>query len=198
MTFYGIVLNMTPKRKQRFQQVAHNRQFDLTVVLENVWDPHNVAAVLRTCDAVGVQEIHLVYTAEKFPGIGTKAAAGVKKWLTLVKHKNIKTCFRVLRRKKFHIYASSLAGSGRSLYQLNLKRPTALVFGNEHRGASADAVRMADGTFCIPQVGFAQSLNISVAAAVSLYEVFRQRRTSSGRRQTKRSAALLRRWIRAA
>lgn len=188
---------MTKLRRQRLQQVAAHRQFDLTVVLENVWDPHNVAAVLRTCDVVGVQKIHLVYTTEKFPGIGAKAAAGVKKWLTLVKHKNIKTCFRVLRRKKFRIFASSLENSAPDLYQLNLKRPTALVFGNEHRGASAEAVRLADGTFRIPQVGFAQSLNISVAAAVSLYEAFRQRRTGSSRRRTKQSTALLRHWMRA-
>ena len=188
---------MTPSRRQRLRQAAAHRQFDLTVVLENVWDPHNVAAVLRTCDAVGVQTVHLVYTSEKFPGIGVKAAVGVKKWLTLVKHKNINNCFRTLRRKKFRIYTSALEYGTQDLYQLNLKRPTALVFGNEHRGVSDQARELADGEFHIPMVGFTQSLNISVACAVALYEAVRQRRGHANRIPPAR-AALLRRWLRAA
>jgi len=186
---------MTPKRKQRFQKVARHRQFDLTVVLENIWDPHNIAAILRSCDAVGIQVIHLVYNTEKFPGIGTKAAAGVKKWLTFKHYKSISACYRALHRRKFSIYASTLQPGSRDLYRLNLKKPTALVFGNEHRGASADAVRLADSTFLIPQVGFAQSLNVSVAAAVSLYEAFRQRRGQRPRQRTQQNK-LLRSWMR--
>ncbi|MDD5109824.1 MAG: RNA methyltransferase [Patescibacteria group bacterium] len=187
---------MTPKRKHRFQEVAASRQLDLTVVLENIWDPHNVAAILRSCDAVGIQEINLVYNIDKFPGIGTKAAAGVKKWLTFKRYKSIAACYRALRRRKFSIYASTLQSGSRDLYRLNFKKPTALVFGNEHRGASADAVRLADAAFRIPQVGFAQSLNVSVAAAVSLYEAFRQRRKLNKKISKQNREKLLRNWNR--
>lgn len=186
---------MTSKRQQRFRQVAKNRQFDLVVVLENIWDPHNIAAILRSCDAVGIQEINLVYNTDKFPGIGTKAAAGVKKWLTFKRYRSIAACYRALRRRKFQIYASALQPGARDLYRLNLKNPTALVFGNEHRGASVDAIHRADGAFRIPQVGFAQSLNVSVAAAVSLYEAYRQRREHQPR-QRKQQHKLLRSWMR--
>ena len=188
---------MTKPREQRLAWVAAHRQFDLTVVLENVWDPHNVAAILRSCDAVGVQEIHLVYTTEKFPGIGAKAAAGVKKWLTLTRHRSITACYRILRRRKFIIYASAVSPGTTDLYRLNFRQPTAVVFGNEHRGVSEQARKSADGTFHIPMAGFARSLNVSVAAAVALYEAYRQRHTNRSRRLTKRSAALLRRWKRA-
>lgn len=186
---------MTTARHERLNQVAAHRQFDLTVVLENVWDPHNVAAILRSCDAVGVQEIHLVYTAEKFPRIGAKAAAGVKKWLTLVRHPTIVACYRELRRTGFTIYASDLSADSTHLYSLNLRRPIALVFGNEHRGVSDRARELADGTFHIPMAGFAQSLNVSVAAAVALYEAFRQRQGRRPRSGQSQQMALLRRWL---
>ena len=185
---------MTKSRKQRLVQVAAHRQFDLTVVLENVWDPHNMAAVLRSCDAVGVQEIQLVYTTEKFPGIGTKAAAGVKKWLTLTRHSSIAACYRNLRRRHFNIYASALAQDAVSLYRMNLRRPTALVFGNEHRGVSEEAQVKANGVFRIPMVGFTQSLNISVACAVALYEALRQRRNRRSLPSPRAAARLCRHW----
>ncbi|MDO8560461.1 MAG: RNA methyltransferase [bacterium] len=185
---------MTTSRQQRLRQVAANRQRGLTVVLENIWDPHNVAAILRSCDAVGIQVIHLVYTRDKFPGIGAKAAAGVKKWLQIERHATIAACYRVLRRAGYHILASTLAGKPTGLYRLKLRRPTALVFSNEHRGASDDAARLADGTFRIPQVGFAQSLNVSVAAAVTLYEAFRQRQRTPTRLSVRERERLLRAW----
>lgn len=185
---------MTEARQRHLAQVAARRHFDLTVVLENIWDPHNVAAILRSCDAVGVQIVHLVYTTEKFPRIGAKAAAGVKKWLTISRHKSIAACYRKLHRARFKIYSSDLAANSRNFYELNLRQPTALVFGNEHRGVSDQARQLADGTFHIPMAGFAQSLNISVAVAVTLYEACRQRRTGPNRHLSGRRSLLLRQW----
>ena len=185
---------ITMARRKRLLQVAADRQRGLTVVLENIWDPHNIAAILRTCDAVGIQDVHLVYDRDTFPGIGAKAAAGVKKWLHIEQHATIVACYRVLRRAGYHILASTLAGKPISLYRLKLRPPTALVFCNEHRGASDEAARLADGTFRIPQVGFAQSLNVSVAAAVTLYEAFRQRQRAPTRLSKPRRERLLRAW----
>ncbi|MEN3026392.1 MAG: TrmH family RNA methyltransferase [Chlorobiota bacterium] len=165
----------TAQRRDRIAEVLRRRQPDLTVVLENVHDTHNVSAVLRTCDAVGVLEIHLVYTVDPFPEISHRTSASAYKWLILRRHRDIATCYAALRSQGYRIWATAVRPEVPSLYSLNLTLPTALVFGNEHRGVSEEALEAADGVFWIPQVGMVQSLNISVACAVALYEAFRQR-----------------------
>ncbi|MCS7176389.1 MAG: RNA methyltransferase [Candidatus Kapabacteria bacterium] len=165
----------TAQRRDRIAEVLHRRQPDLTVVLENVHDTHNVSAVLRTCDAVGVLEVYLVYTVDPFPEISHRTSASAYKWLILRRHRDIATCYAALRSQGYRIWATAVRSEVPSLYSLNLTLPTALVFGNEHRGVSEEALEAADGVFWIPQVGMVQSLNISVACAVALYEAFRQR-----------------------
>lgn len=166
----------TTERIEKLKRVLSKRQPDLTVVIENVDDPHNVSAVVRSCDAVGVFDVCLVYTdGREFPELGTKSSASAKKWLNFRKYHSIRDCFLDLRKEKMKIYTTHLSTESISLYDLNLTDPVALVFGNEHKGVSEQAVELADGNFLIPQVGVIQSLNISVACAVSLYEAFRQR-----------------------
>lgn len=167
----------TVRRVERLRRVIELRQNNLHVVLENVHDRHNVAAVLRTCDAVGVGTVHLVYTYEKFPKrFSTQSSAGVQKWTDMVAHESIEDCYRVLREAGCRIYATHLSDHAVDLYELDLVGPVALVFGNEHRGLSQEAYQLADANFVVPMVGLAQSLNISVACAVTLYEGMRQRR----------------------
>jgi tRNA (guanosine-2'-O-)-methyltransferase len=163
------------RRVRRLRSALEHRQSDLHLVLENVHDPHNVSAVLRTCDAVGVGTVHLVFTYEKFPRIGRQSSASAWKWTNLVRHDSIEECYEGLRKQGCRIYATDLTERARSLFDLELSRPVALVFGNEHRGVSREASTLADGNLRIPMVGLIQSLNISVACAVTLYETMRQR-----------------------
>jgi len=163
------------RRTEKIKAVLAHRQPDLTVVMENIHDPHNVSAVLRSCDAVGVMRVELLYTVEKFPRIGKKSSSSANKWLEWRKHTSVDECYATLRQEGFTIVATHLGTAAVSLYSLDLTRKVALVFGNEHRGVSEEAAVKADANFQIPMVGMIQSLNVSVACAVGLYEVLRQR-----------------------
>jgi len=165
----------TDRRLQKIRRVLRQRQTDLTVVLENIHDPHNVSAILRSADAVGIAEVHLVYTTEEFPKIGRKSSASASKWVGRWKWQSVEKCYSTLREQGFKIYASQLDSKSVSLFNLNLTKKIALVFGNEHRGVSEEAVALADARFMIPMYGMIESLNVSVACAVSLYEASRQR-----------------------
>ncbi len=165
----------TDKRLQKIISVIRARQKSLRIVLENIHDPHNVSAIFRTCDAVGITKINLVYSIEKFPRIGKKSSASAFKWIEKGNYKDIKSCFGDLHKEGFEIYASSISNDAVSLYELDLVKKIAIVFGNEHRGVSEEAADLSDKKFIIPMVGMVQSLNVSVAASVILYEAFRQR-----------------------
>jgi tRNA (guanosine-2'-O-)-methyltransferase len=163
-------------RLNRMRAVLHQRQPDLTVVLEDVHDPHNISAVLRSCDAVGVTRVHLVYRLEEEPKLSKGVSASALKWLQIERHETIEQCYEQLRTNGFRILATALRDDCQDLHELDFTQPTALVFGNEMRGCSEAAVDLADGTLFIPMMGMVQSLNISVACAVTLYEALRQRR----------------------
>jgi tRNA (guanosine-2'-O-)-methyltransferase len=166
----------TERRWEKVRSVLEKRQPDLTIVLENLNDPHNFSAVLRSCDAVGIMNIHMVYYgSQPFPKLGNKSSASAKKWIDIHRYDSIPECYDALRKDGKKIFTTHMAKDSVSLYELNLTLPVALVFGNEHAGVSEEAVRLADGNFLIPQVGMIQSLNISVAAAVTLYEAYRQK-----------------------
>jgi tRNA (guanosine-2'-O-)-methyltransferase len=164
------------KRTNKIISVIKSRQKSLHVVLENIHDPHNVSAIFRTCDSVGIGKVSLVYNLDEFPKIGKKSSASAYKWVEKEKHKNIKECLGSLKKKKFKIFVSSISDDSKSIYDLDLTQNVALVFGNEHRGVSSEAESLADEKFIIPMHGMVQSLNVSVAAAVVLYETLRQRR----------------------
>jgi tRNA (guanosine-2'-O-)-methyltransferase len=163
------------RRLARIRQVLERRQSDLTVVMENVHDPHNVSAILRSCDAVGVLQVELVYTSERFPRIGKKSSSSANKWIHRRQHTSIEECYRVLHSEGFTIAATRLGSGSRLLYDLDLVRKTSFVLGNEHRGVSDEAAESADASVYIPMLGMIESLNVSVAAAVCLYETLRQR-----------------------
>lgn len=168
---------MTEARYNKFKKVVHQRQKYLTVVLENIHDPHNVSAVLRTCDCAGIDKVYLIYNTNKFPKIGRVSSASAKKWVELVRFNNVDECFATLKKDKYKIYATHISENkkNKSLYELDLTKRVAIVFGNEHAGVTDDVINKADGNLVIPMYGLIQSLNISVSAAVCIYEALRQR-----------------------
>ncbi|MFN8252021.1 MAG: RNA methyltransferase [Ferruginibacter sp.] len=167
---------MTPERFNRLTAVLNKRQPDITVVLENVFDPHNISAVMRTCDAIGMQDIFILNTKiPRHKKWGEKSSSSAAKWLTIHQYTDAAECFAELRKRYKKIYTTHLSTGAVGLHELNLAEPVALVFGNEHSGVSDEIIGMADGNFIIPQVGIIKSLNISVACAVTLYEAFRQK-----------------------
>lgn len=163
------------RRVERVTSVVTRRLPDLTVVMENIHDPHNVSAIMRTCDAVGVLQVELLYTLEKFPRIGKKSSSSANKWVKHRRHNSVHLCYDQLRKEGFTICATRLDSRARMLYDLDLTQKTAFVLGNEHRGVSEDAAEQADTVVIIPMRGMIESLNVSVAAGVCLYEALRQR-----------------------
>jgi len=167
---------MTPERKARLEFVLSKRQDDITIVLENVFDPHNISAVMRTCDAVGVQEVYVLNTKiPRHKKWGPKSSSSAAKWLTIHQFENAEECFAELRKKYSKILTTHLSSNAINLYDIIFVEPLALVFGNEHSGVSEEIRNLADGNFIIPQMGIIRSLNISVACAVTLYEAYRQK-----------------------
>ena len=167
---------MTPERREKLLSVISKRQDNLAVVLENVQDPHNISAVMRTCDAVGVQEVYVLNTRiPRHKKFGPRSSSSAAKWLTVHQHDNVEACFAEVRKKYSRILTTHLASDSVNLYEIDFRQSIALVFGNEHAGVSDDIRKHANGNFIIPQVGIIRSLNISVACAVTLYEAFRQK-----------------------
>ena len=171
---------MRPERLQKILQLASQRQLDLTVVLENVHDPHNISAVMRTCDAIGICDVYILNTdpvlkVRRFKP-GKRTTSGSRKWVRLHIYADLNECFAEIRKRYGRIYATHLDPSLPAHFDIDLASPLALVFGNEHAGVSAEARANSDGALCIPQVGMVDSLNISVACAVVLYEANRQRK----------------------
>ena len=167
---------MTPERKEKLLSVIHKRQSNLTVVLENVFDPHNVSAVMRTCDAVGIQEVYILNT--RIPlhrKWGFKSSRSANKWITTYQFTNAEECFAEVKKNYSKILTTRLAASSVSLYEVDFLESIALVFGNECYGVNDEIQKFSDGSFVIPQVGMILSLNISVACGVTLYEAYRQK-----------------------
>lgn len=172
-------MSLTEERLNRIHSVVSNRQFDLTVILENVHDPHNIGAVLRTCDSVGIAEIYVLYTdevlRERGIKVGEKSSSGTRQWIDIHYFTDLDACFKRVKERYDNIYGTVIDEQSVELYNLNLTGKLALLFGNEKDGVSEEAREFIDGNFIIPQMGFVKSLNISVACAVSLYECYRQR-----------------------
>jgi tRNA (guanosine-2'-O-)-methyltransferase len=167
---------MTDERNHRLQSVLNKRQPDLTLILENVFDPHNISAVMRSADAVGIQDIYILTTKiPRHKKWGAKSSSSAAKWLTVHEYDNLDECIQAVRKKYTKIYTTHLAVDSKNLYDLNLTESVALVFGNEHSGCSDEIIALADGNFIIPQVGIIKSLNISVACAVTIFEAYRQK-----------------------
>ena len=166
---------MTERRLKKIENVVRQRQFSLRVVMENIHDPHNVSAIFRTCDAVGVPKVTLLYTIEEFPKISKTSSSSANKWIEKEKFNDTEKCFAALRNEGFKIYSTLLDENSQSIYDIDFTEKVAIVMGNEHRGVSEEAAKLSDGTIYIPMHGMIQSLNVSVATAVILYEAQRQR-----------------------
>lgn len=166
---------ITEQRVQRIRQVLARRQKDLSLILNNIHDPHNVSAILRSCDAFGVNTVHLYYTREPFPLVGKRSSASAKKWVDRVRHNDARSMIQGLRTKGFQILGTNFNADARPLPEWDFTKPTIVILGNEHRGLDPALDPLVPDNLYIPMQGMIQSLNVSVAAAVILYEAWRQR-----------------------
>ena len=166
---------ITDRRKDRISEVLARRQKDFTLVFDNVWDPHNVSAVLRSCDAFGVAAVHLYYTATAFPDIGRKSSASARKWVARHRHEDAASMAAELKGQGMRILATGFTEQAKPLTEWDLSEPTAVILSNEHDGLKPELLPYCDGMIYIPMMGMVQSLNVSVAAAIILYEAWRQR-----------------------
>ncbi len=166
---------MTTRRRQRIFDVLSRRQPDLTVLAEDVYKPHNLSAILRSCDAVGIGEVHAVTPTG---GVATfnATSASAEKWVDLVVHDSVETAAAALKQRGFKLYAAHLSEQAVDYRDVSYIGPTALILGNEKSGVTSAAAELADEHVIIPMLGMVQSLNVSVAAAVILFEAQRQRR----------------------
>ncbi len=172
-------MKISEKRLAKLKRAAANRQFDLTVVLEHLTDGHNIGAILRSCEAIGIQTVYIVpHPDPKWRRnfvLGKRTTAGSRKWLSVYTFDDIEGCLDHLKTQGFTIYSTALGPTAKSVYDLNLLEKTAIVLGNEKKGVSEKALELSDGNILIPMQGMMQSLNVSVACSVILFEAMRQR-----------------------
>ena len=171
---------LLPERKARIDEVVSRRTRTLVVVIEALCDPQNVNAVLRTCDAFGVQEVHVVEGPMKGFDRNKKISQNADKWLDVSRWASTPECLAALKKRGFAIHVTWLGQGTVGLSDLDFAGPVALVFGNESRGVSDQALALADARFAIPMRGFSRSLNVSVAAAVSLARAVERREAQRG------------------
>jgi len=177
---------VTENRLNRFKEVIQYRTRHLTVVLEDIYQPHNAAAVLRSCDCFGIQDVHVIENQNKFEA-NPDVELGSAKWLTMIKHTKdpstpigvTERCIASLKKNGYKIIVTSPHKNDCSVEELDITNKTALFFGTEMRGATPIAYEQADGFVKIPMVGFTESLNISVSAAVTLYALTNRLKKSS-------------------
>lgn len=168
---------MTPEREAKIRRMLNHRQPNLGVVLENVKDQHNIFAVLRTCEAIGVGKVHIIHEMKNLEWYVGRATSGKSlKWIEYELYTDVQTCMQEVVATYDQILTTHMKQTATQLHETDLTSSTVLVFGNEKRGVSAEMLRYATGNFIIPMMGITQSLNISVACAVSLYEAFRQKK----------------------
>ncbi|MCS7226490.1 MAG: tRNA (guanosine(18)-2'-O)-methyltransferase TrmH [Gloeomargarita sp. SKYB31] len=165
---------MTERRWQRMLEVLSRRQPDLTVLAEAVHKPHNLSAILRSCDAVGIGRVHAVNPTGGVPTYN-ETSASAEKWVELVVHPTLEKAFAYLRAQPMRLLAAHLSATAVDYREVDYTQPTCIIVGNEKSGVSAEAAALADQHIVIPMLGMVQSLNVSVATAVILFEAQRQR-----------------------
>ena len=165
---------MSPERFQKIKNVLNKRQPDLTVIMDNVHKPHNLAAIMRSCDAIGIGNIHGISSKEV--GINLKSASGSNHWVKLHIHNSTIELFDSFKKKGFTIYAANKSPKSTNFRDANFVEPCAIVLGAELDGISNAALNLVDQQINIPMLGMVESLNVSVANAIILYEIQRQRK----------------------
>lgn len=165
---------MTPDRFQRIQTVLATRQPDLTVCMEEVHKPNNVSAIIRTADAVGVHKVHAVWPQENMRVL-SHTSAGARNWVELETHDTMVDAIAALKDQGMQVLATHLSDTAIDFREVDYTKPTAIILGGEKNGITSEALALADQDIIIPMVGMVQSLNVSVASALILYEAQRQR-----------------------
>ena len=165
---------MTSSRYKKILQMLKQRQPGLTVVMENVHKAHNLAAIARTCDAVGIPEIHAITQFEEL-NLTEDAASGSGGWVNVNIHPNIEAAYLILKQNGFQLLTAHFNTQAKDFREIDFTKPTAVIVGQELEGLSEEAISGADGSITIPMYGMVQSLNVSVATAIILYEAQRQR-----------------------
>ena len=168
---------LLPRRFERLKAVLDRRMGDLTVLLEHVDKPHNLSAILRSCDAVGVLEAHAVSLAGRMPTFNS-TAQGSQKWVPLHRHSSSAEALQALKGRGFKVYGTMLSATAVDYRQCDFTGPTAFVLGAEKWGLSPEAAALVDQAVIIPMQGMVQSLNVSVATATLLFEALRQRQAA--------------------
>jgi tRNA (guanosine-2'-O-)-methyltransferase len=170
---------LTPQRRERFDRVLSERTRGVTVVLENLYDPHNISAVLRTCEALGIQDVHIVETEHKFK-FSSGITKGCEKWLSIYRYPDPAACAKALHDAGYEIVVADHRPGTPRIESLAPVKRRAFWMGAEHYGLSEEAHALADGRYMIPMHGFTESFNVSVAAAVTLYTARARWQESSG------------------
>lgn len=169
---------ITAHKRGVIEKVLLKRTRHLTVVLEDIFKPHNASAVIRTCDCFGLQDIHIIEKSDQYK-VNPFVTRGASQWVDLHKHYRpdsnaVDNCFKALREKGYKIFGTSPAPSAMTIYDLQPNEKLALVFGNEHEGISEEVKFKADGLVHIPMLGFTDSFNISVSASIILYDLVKK------------------------
>lgn len=176
---------MTPERFARIHEVLATRQPDLTVCMEEVHKPNNISAIIRTADAVGIHQVHAVWPKNSKMRTLGGTSAGARNWVDVVTHDNTSDAFAALKAKGMQILVTNLSESAVDFREIDYTKPTAIVMGQEKTGISQQALAQADQDIIIPMVGMVQSLNVSVASALILYEAQRQRQNAGMYQRTR-------------
>ncbi|SNS46116.1 tRNA (guanosine-2'-O-)-methyltransferase [Belliella buryatensis] len=169
---------ITAHKLEMMEQVMASRTRYFTVILEDIYKPHNASAVLRTADCFGIQDVHIIEKINQYK-INPYVTRGAAQWVDIHKYYNpngsaVDDCFENLRKEGYQIFATSPRADSISIDQLNANQKTALVFGNEHEGVSEEVIAKADGLVHIPMFGFTESFNISVSASIFLFDLQRK------------------------
>ncbi|MDQ7030582.1 MAG: RNA methyltransferase [Ardenticatenia bacterium] len=189
---------LTPRRGRRMVEVLRQRTRHIALILEAVDDGHNQAAVLRSADAFGVQYVGVVRGRAPFRP-NPEVTQGADKWLSVSHFESVGQAIRAMQARGYRVWASQLDETALPLPEVDLSVPAVFLFGNEHDGLSEEALRMADGRFIVPMCGFVQSLNVSVAAAITLFHATRRARREVGKAYFLTPAEqrqVLRHWLR--
>ncbi|WGK93728.1 MULTISPECIES: TrmH family RNA methyltransferase [Flavobacterium] len=168
---------LTDNRKERFLEVLKNRTNHFTVAVEDVYQLHNTSAVMRSCEVFGIQELNVI--EQRFgKRIDKQIALGAQKWVDIIRHETSNNCIKSLRSKGYQIIATTPHEKDCLLENFDISKPSALFFGTEKEGLSEEIMQQADGFLKIPMVGFTESLNISVSAAIIIQNLTNRLRNS--------------------
>ncbi len=169
---------LTDNRKERFLEVLKNRTNHFTVAVEDVYQLHNTSAVMRSCEVFGIQELNVI--EQRFgKRIDKQIALGAQKWVDIIRHETSNNCIEFLRSKGYQIIATTPHEKDCLLENFDISKPSALFFGTEKEGLSEEIMQQADGFLKIPMVGFTESLNISVSAAIIIQNLTNRLRNSN-------------------